>query len=230
MIEGQAPTAGQSSTDVNTPAPVAPATTSSIEVNATPSPEALAFVQWIREDLAAGKMTEAQADQALKEVNGQGLDQLTADKRTGSERAYDEAHPVVKAHDIPWPYAPDQENSPEYSAFRNSINGYFVDAGVTKETAAFILKQADAFGHRSEKWDENDHVLFGRSEMAKLECVFGDQLPQKLELARQMVQKLEAKRPGLADWLDTTGLGNDAGVILALANHCARLSTRSQPR
>jgi hypothetical protein len=220
---------GQSSTDVNT---AAPSTTPGEAVGGSNQPltgEETQMKDLILGHMAEGLMSRETADVSLQESIGRRLADFENDKRSPTEIAYDKAYPVCREQDIQWP-ATEETTTPQYSAFRNSINGYFVDAGVTNETAAFILKQADAFGHRSEKWGENDHVLNGRAELAKLQCVFGDQLPQKLELARQMVQKIEAARPGIVAMLEATGLGNDAGVILALANHCARVSTRSQPR
>jgi hypothetical protein len=198
-------------------------------MNTAPSTEAEGFKEWVRQDLAAGKMTPEQADQALKVIDGQGLDQLKADTRSESERQYDKDFPVCREDNIPWPHSPDGESTPEFNAFRTQINTYFIDAGMTKDTAGYILKEADAFGYRSEKWTPEEHVLFGRAEIAKLECVLGDQLPQKLQLARQMVQKLESKRPGIVAMLEKTGLGNHSAVVLALANHCERLSKRSKP-
>jgi hypothetical protein len=225
-IEGQTPSADGHPT--NPSGPVAPSATPSIEINA-PSAEAEGFKQWVRQDLASGKMTPAEADQALREIDGQGLDQLKADTRSECEREYDRAFPVCREDNIPWPHSPDGESMPEFNAFRSQMNCYFVDAGMTKDTAGYILKEADAFGYRSEKWTPEEHVLVGRAEIAKLESVLGDRLPQQLLLAKQMVQKLESKRPGLVAMLEETGLGNHSGVILALANHCERLSKRSKP-
>jgi hypothetical protein len=229
MIEGQTPTAGTAG-DVNTPAPSGtPIATPAIEMNTAPSTEAQGFIQWVREDWAAGKMTAAEADAALREINGEGLSQISADRRSESERAYDLAHPIAKVHEIRWPHVP-EEDAAAQRTFRNDLNSRFVDAKMPADIATHILKCGQTFQELSKNWTSaGDHALYARSQMAQLESLFGDQLPQKLELGRQIIRSLEAKRPGLVEYLETSGIGNNAGIILQIINHAERLSKRSKP-
>jgi hypothetical protein len=99
---------------------------------------------------------------------------------------------------------------------------------MTKESAGYILKLADNFGTQSERWTPEEHVLFGRSEMAKLEALLGNQTGAKIQMAREMVDKVEAANPGFKKFLDDTGLGSHAGLILEVIHHCDRLSKRSK--
>jgi hypothetical protein len=228
MIEGQAPTAGQSADA--TPAPSATPSTPAEPVAgvAELNREQTTMIGWIREDLAAGKMTQEQADEAIREATGQDPKDILSDKRSDSERAYDLAFPKAAASDIPWPHT-EETTTPQYDSFRNQVNGYMVDAGLTKDSAGYILKLADNFGYQSERWSDEDHVVFGRAEMARLTALWGSQTDARVNMARQMVDKLETARPGLKALLIESGLGNHAGLILELAQHCERLSKRSKP-
>jgi hypothetical protein len=143
------------------------------------------------------------------------------------ERQFDRDFPVAKSHEIQWPHT-EEATTPAYNAVRTEVNSRFIDAGMTADTASYIIKEADAFGYRSETWTPEEHTLYARSEMAKLECVFGDQTAAKIETARKLIQTLEAKRPGLVELLERTGLGNNAAVILQIVNHAERLKARSK--
>jgi hypothetical protein len=176
--------------------------------------------------MAEGLMSRETADISLQESIGRRLADFENDKRTPEERQFDKDFPAAKSHDIQWPHT-EEATTPAYHALRNEVNSRFIDADMTADTASYIIKEADAFGYCSEKWTLEEHTLYGRSELAKLTCVFGDQTAAKIETARKLIETLEAKRPGLVDLLERTGLGNNAAVILQIVNHAERLAYRN---
>jgi hypothetical protein len=225
QISGQTPSGDGYPTNPSAPISATP----SIEMNTTPRTEAEGFKAWMREDLAAGLMTREQADQALREIDGTTLSEMAKDSRNEHERAFDLAHPIAEAHQIRWPNVP-EEDATAQRTFRNDINARFIDAGMGADIASHILKLGESFQELSKNWTtEGDHALYARAQTAQLESLFGDQLPQKLELGKQMIRNMEAKRPGLVEYLERTGLGNNGGIILQIINHAERLSKRSKP-
>lgn len=59
-----------------------------------------------------------------------------------------------------------------------------------------------------------------------LTAIWGDKQDEKIQLARQLVNEIEARQPGLKAFLDRTGSGNDANVISILANHAKIMSLK----
>jgi hypothetical protein len=216
-------TAGQVSPNTSTPVAAAP---SAAGTNQPLSGEESQMAEMILSDLAKKLMSPETADVSLQESIGKRLSDFAEDTRTPEERQFDKDFPAAKSHEIQWPHT-EEATTPAYNAVRNEVNGRFIDAGMTADTASYIIKEADAFGYRSERWSAEEFTLYARSEMAKLECLFGTQTAAKIETARKLIQTIEAKRPGLVDLLERTGLGSNSGVILQSVNHAERLAYRN---
>jgi hypothetical protein len=56
--------------------------------------------------------------------------------------------------------------------------------------------------------------------------MLGPAAPQKLALAQQLIRELEAKSPGVANFLEATGAGNAATIVVQVAEHASRLAAR----
>jgi hypothetical protein len=228
MDEPVVGTAGQSG-GVNMPAPSATPSTPAEPVGvAGLSRDQTQMADMILSDYGNKLMDRETADRSLQESIGKRLADFENDKRTPNERQFDKEFPVALPHQIQWPHT-EETTTPAYNAVRNEVNSRFIDAGMTADTASFIIKEAEAFGYRSEKWTPEEHTLYARTEMAKLTCLLGDATQQKITMAQQFIQKLETKRPGLVALLETTGLGSNSGVILQVIHHLDRLNARSKP-
>jgi hypothetical protein len=63
-------------------------------------------------------------------------------------------------------------------------------------------------------------------QMGKLQKLWGDKTGENIALARQLVNEIEAKRPGIKEFFDKSGIGSNADTIAQLATHARRLQAQ----
>jgi hypothetical protein len=114
MIEGQAPTAGQSGeVSPNTPAPSA--APSAACTNQPLTGEETQMADMILSDLAKGLMSRETADVSLQESIGRRLSDFAEDTRSPEARQFDKDFPAALSHEIPWPHT-EEATTPAYNA------------------------------------------------------------------------------------------------------------------
>ena len=65
---------------------------------------------------------------------------------------------------------------------------------------------------------DSQRDLFQQQERVKLERIWGDGYNTNMNAARQLLQEIEAKRPGIVNFLERSGLGDSSVVIGLLAS------------
>jgi hypothetical protein len=68
--------------------------------------------------------------------------------------------------------------------------------------------------------------LWARGQREAIDKMLGAAAPRKLALAQQLIQELEGKRPGVVAFLEASGAGNAASVVVQVAEHATRLAAR----
>jgi hypothetical protein len=96
-------------------------------------------------------------------------------------------------------------------------------------TAALGSDLAECFVKVDAHWNslnESGRQLQIVDTRAQLAQRYGDQLPAKLLLAREMVMDLEKRHPGTVQFIIASGVGNDAGCIARLISQAERLALK----
>ena len=89
-----------------------------------------------------------------------------------------------------------------------------------------LAKQVGEVVAKTAQMNEVDREIWARTEFAQIERVWGDKTGEKLALARQLVLEIERKQPGLVDYLNATGAGDSAMVIMQLGNQAELLQAK----
>jgi hypothetical protein len=101
------------------------------------------------------------------------------------------------------------------------ITSAFIEADVGRTMANDLLRQGIEASRRGPL--SNDAVERWNAEgMAALTAKWGDQTAAKLALAKDMIREAEAKWPGLRNYLNAIGLGNDPKLIQQLVARAER--------
>jgi hypothetical protein len=101
----------------------------------------------------------------------------------------------------------------------SAIRGWLADADLPKGTGTFIASEARKLVPQLQAMTDAQRDLFQQQERVKLERIWGDGYNTNLTAARSLVQEIEAKRPGIVDFLERSGLGDSSVVIGLLASH-----------
>jgi hypothetical protein len=205
MAERNAPAAGESNSD-----PVA-----------TPmfSPEQLHSMA--DHEVNAGRLTREQANEMLAADGVQPQAQPTEE-----QKAYDALYPRASAPtDYEMPLMDPALDSKTAAAFDKAARGWLYEAGFDRGRGTSLLREVDRVAQQHASMSDTDKKLYQTREREKLTRMWGDKTREKLGLARQLVQELEAKSPGLMDILEA-GPGNSAMVIALIAAQAEILANR----
>ena len=100
-----------------------------------------------------------------------------------------------------------------------AIRGWLADAELPKGTGNFIAAEARKLVPQLQAMTDSQRDLFQQQERVKLERIWGDGYNTNMNAARQLVQEIERKRPGIVNFLERSGLGDSSVVIGLLASH-----------
>lgn len=115
----------------------------------------------------------------------------------------------------------------EAAALDTRARHWMAEAGFEREMGTSMLSQI----HRYEQsragmppLTENDAQLAMRTSAATLRHLWGeDNFSEHMDLARGLVQNIEAKRPGFTEYLANSGLWNDPLFVSSLVFQAKRL-------
>lgn len=224
--EPQASPASQAATPVP---PVEPTTHSGLA-----SSEAEKMATWAREDLAAGKITQAQADQIFGELNTPVDQRVTpADTRSAEEQVRDAHFPIAKPEDYSIRYGvPGQEQpmTTELKQFDTTARTWLSEAGFERNLGNALVNEIDRVTQRTPKMSAQELEGYGWAEYGKLEQVHGDKLEEKLKSAGRMIEELDKKQPGLKNLLRSKGIGDNALIANLLIQQSQHYHARKQGR
>jgi hypothetical protein len=182
---------------------------------------------WIKADLAAGKMTQAQADKAFAELNTP-MEQRLPDASSDEEKMLDKQFPVAKAEDFIIRYGLGQElpMTPELKQFDSSARTWLSGAGFPRDVGNSPVNAIAKTAQLTKDMNADQLDQYGADEFVKLEHAHGLALDDKLRAAGQMVEALDKKTPGLKSLLKSKGLGENALIASMLIQQAERWHAR----
>jgi hypothetical protein len=222
-----------------TPTPPAPAVPSAPTITPHVEPhtkasvsdaEAATMAGWIKEDLAKGKITQAQADKAFDDL-GTPLDQrLTpADTRSDEQRLIDQHFPVGRPEEFSIRYGRPGEHvemTKELTAFDQSARTWLSGAEFPRELGNSLIVNIEKVVQQTKAMTPEQLESYALVEYAKLGKIFGEGLEDKLTSAGHMVVALDQKTPGLKNLLKSKGIGDNALVASMLIHQAERYHAR----
>lgn len=190
------------------------------------SQEAARMVEWTKNDLLAGKISQAQADEIYREL-GATAEQLAPDTRSPEVKALDAQFTPAKPEDYTIQYGIGQvtltEPQKQFDAnARAWLSGSEFDRSLGNSLVTTIGRVGEQTRHMTPEQLEN----YGATEFEKLRGVYGPKLEEKLNRAGQMIREIEAKRPGLQALLKSRGIGDNAMVASMLIQQSERYFAR----
>ena len=191
------------------------------------------MVDWIREDLATGRMTQAHVNQALDDLNVP-LDQRTApaDVRSDEQKLIDSQFPVARPEEIRIAYAdPGQaapQMTPELKQFDQSARSWIVGAEFPANLGNSLVTAISKVAQQTKSMTPDQLESYGLVEYDKLIRAYGgeDKLQEKLQQAAVMIHELDKKQPGLKNLLRSKGIGDNALVVAQIIGQSERYWTR----
>ncbi len=102
-----------------------------------------------------------------------------------------------------------------------AVRGWMADAELPKGTGTFIAAEARRLVPQLQAMTDAQRDLFQQQERTKLETLWKGDYGKNMNAARSLVREIEAKRPGIVDFLERSGLGDSSVVIGLLASHAA---------
>jgi hypothetical protein len=218
--------AGDSAT-TNPSGPVS--ATPAIEMNTAPSTEAEGFKEWVRQDLAAGKMTREQADTALREIDGTSLAEMAKDNRNDAQRFHDSQWPPSAPEGYIFPRYDDPENiTKEMTAFDKTARNWLSTGLFPKEEGSFVAREVNRVAEQIDGFTDAQHELFQRSEMNKLTCIWREDTAKNIATAQAFIKELDAKSGGkIIPFLNASGTGDSSALVIQIYNQALRLSQRN---
>ena len=219
--------------DPNTPTPAAPIPTSPVTPASGPQAEltpaqAETMISWIKEDLAAGKITPEAATKAFGQL-GATAEQLAQDSRSDEVKALDAHFPAAKPEEFLIRYGePGREPimTPEMKQFDTTARTWLSEAQFPRELGNSLINTVAKVAQHTRVMTPDQLESYASSEFAKLEQVFGATLDDKLRAAGRMVEELERKQPGLKNLLRSKGLGDNAMIASLLIQQAERYWAR----
>ena len=183
-------------------------------------------VQW---GLDRGVITRAQADHEMQAAGNTLALKETPKPPAPGELPAPET-PAPSATDYELPNVTELHNamvgkaptSAELVKTQETVAGWFTEAQISPEVGKAMGKHAAQHLAAYPKWEALPEVARTTHRMnqeAILRSTWGDKTAENIELARAVAQRVEQKHPGLMDYLDRTGLGNHAQIVITLANH-----------
>jgi hypothetical protein len=198
--------------------------------NGLSTSEAATITGWIKEDLASGKMTQAQADQAFAELNTP-MEQRGPDTRTHEEKELDKHFPPGKQSDYRIAYGlPGQDvpMTPELKQFDTTTRTWLSEAQFPRDVGNSLVTAIAKTAQHTKDMTPDQLGHYGYAEFAKLERAYGDTLDDKLRAAGQMVEALDKKTSGLKSLLKSKGLGDNALIASMLIQQAERWHARRE--
>lgn len=199
----------------NTPA-AAPAVSSEPQIaspeNELSASETSTMIQWTKEDLLKGKITQDQADKIFRQLAAT-PEQTAPDTRTPEQKQWDHVFPAAKAEDfhIPWEI-PSPLMSPQDKEADSLVRTWMTGAGLDRGTGNSLVTSIERVAKETKGMTADQLEHYGHTEFEKLHKAYGDKLEDRLRLVGKMVSEIEAKKPGVIQFLQSKGVGDNAIV------------------
>ncbi len=173
-----------------------------------------------RHEVERGRLTSAEAEAMLK---ADGV--APAPELTPEQIAYDQQFPSARSPaDYEMPLITGADDN-EAVALDKAARGWLHDAGFDRSRGSSLLREIDRVAQQHQGMSDAQKQLYQMGERQKLERAWGNEFPAKLALARQLVEELQQKRPGVVEALEA-GPGNSALVLSLIAAQAEILYNR----
>ena len=185
--------------------------------------ESETMARWIQQDLASGKMTQAQADAIFNDLQTP-LEHRLPDTRTEEQKTLDQYFPAAKPEEFVIRYGEGGQEpamTPEMKQFDQSARMWLSEGQFPRDLGNSLVNAIEKTVQATSRMNENELENYGHREFEKLQRVHGEKLEERLQAAAMMIDHLERQRPGLKALLASKGIGDDAMVANTLIQHAA---------
>lgn len=212
-----------------TPTPTAPAPAAATPLASSPQgpqaelseAEATKMSEWVKQDVAAGRLTPEQATKMFNEL-GRSPEQREPDLRSDEQKQLDQHFPAAKPEEFLIRYGgpgKDVVMTPELKQFDTTARAWMSGAGLPREFGNSLVNAIAKTAQHTKDMTPDQLERYGYAEFAKLEQAFGATLEEKLQSAAVMIHDLDLKQPGLKNLLKSRGLGDNALIASMLIGH-----------
>jgi hypothetical protein len=101
-------------------------------------------------------------------------------------------------------------------------------AGLPRELGNSLVNAIGTVISATHHMTEGQLQSYGEREFGKLQAAYGQDLEAKLQAAVKMVHELDAKQPGLKQFLKSRGIGDNAMVASMLIQAAERYHVRNR--
>ena len=134
----------------------------------------------------------------------------------------------LRPHEVPGQEQPmDAMQKQQLKTFDTSARTWLIHAGFAREHGNALVNAIGRVIEATNGMNESQLEAYGQAEFAKLERAYGSDLDAKLQLAAKMIHELDAKQPGLKQFLKTRGIGDSALVASQLIQQAERWAIRN---
>ncbi len=170
----------------------------------------------VKYELEAGRITKEQANEMLA---ADGIAPLSDPSH------FDKEFPPVDPGKYRIPIA-EGEITKDTIEFVKSAQGWLSEGRFDAGIGTFMAEEADRISDQLEKLSPQDKILWEKSQINTLHNIYKGDFTRNIELARQLVSEIEARRPGLVKYLEDTGAGNSMMVVHQFVQQALRLDAR----
>jgi hypothetical protein len=178
-------------------------------------------MDWLRQDVAQGRISPEQAQKAFDQLNAT-AEQRQPDTRTDEQKNLDKQFPPAKESVYTIRYGePGQVMlmTPELKQFDTTARTWMSGAGMPRELGNSLVTQISRVTQQTQRMSPDELITYGENEFAKLEKAFGPKLEEKLQSAVLMIHDLDLKQPGLKNLLRSKGIGDYTLITSMLIHH-----------
>ncbi len=191
--------------------------------------EAALMIEWEKENLAKGKITPEEAAKRFDNL-GATPEQRAPDTRSDEVKQLDKDFPPAKETDYNIQYYTPGQAPPvltkELQQFDTTARAWLSRAQFDRTLGNSLITEISRIAQQTKNTNADELESYGYAEFAKLERAYGDTLDAKLEAARQMVEALDKKTPGLKNLLRSKGIGDSALVVEQILGQSERWHAR----
>jgi hypothetical protein len=214
-------------------APIAPTPTVTPQVEphtkaSLSTAEAATMGGWIRADRASGKMTPEQANKAFDDL-GATEEQRKPDPRNDEQKMLDQVFPAARPEEfvIRWnAVGDDTPMSPETKIFDAKARGWLTEMGFSRENGNAVINFISKLAQQKMTPAQVEaHTI---TENAKLANLYKGTWDEQFEPASRMIHEVEAKLPGLKNFLRANGVGDTATIVNMLIRQAERYHARKK--
>lgn len=187
--------------------------------------EAEKMISWARNDLATGRITQAQHDAMLAELGTTPEQQPGADTRPPEILELDKQFPPAKPEEYTIQYGLGQLTEPQRE-FDTAARAWLSGAEFDRSLGNSLVTNVGRVAEHTRNMDDAQLENYGADEFQKLRGVYGEKLEEKLTMAGQMVKEIETRHPGLQQLLKGRGIGDNAVIASMLIQQAERYFAR----